>query len=56
MMISVYIIFLYNIGCAVYLMRFARENKKEEAAKFNKRALVGLPVLIILCVVLSLFI
>ena len=57
MMISVYIIFLYNIGCAVYLMKFARESKKEQGAKFNKeRALMALPVVIILCVVLSLLI
>ena len=41
MMISVYIIFLYNIGCAVYLMKFARENKKEQGEKFNKRALMA---------------
>jgi hypothetical protein len=56
MMISVYLIFLYNIGCAVYLMRFGRENKKEEGTKFNKRALRALPVIIILCVALSLLI
>lgn len=52
-MIAVYIIFLYNIGCAVYLMRFARENKKQEAAKFNRAALIGLPAVIVGCIILT---
>ena len=56
MMISVYILFLFNIGSAVYLMKLSRENKKEKATIFNKKAQKTLPILIIALVILTLFV
>jgi len=56
MMISVYILFLFNIGSAVYLMKLSRENQKEKATTFNKKAQKTLPILIIALVILTLFV
>jgi hypothetical protein len=56
MMISVYILFLFNIGSAVYLMKLSRENKKEKATTFNKKAQKTLPILIIALVILTIFV
>lgn len=53
MMISVYIIFLYNIGSAVYIMKFWREGKKDLANKVNHAVAVLLPVVVVSCVALS---
>jgi len=46
MMIGVYILFLYNIGSAVYMMTLARKNKKEAATAFNRRSRMGLPIIV----------
>ena len=54
MMIAVYILFLFNIGSAVYLMTLARKNKKEEATAYNSKAQKILPVLIVALVVVLL--
>lgn len=56
MMISVYILFLFNIGSAVYLMKLSRENQKGKATTFNKKAQKTLPILIIALVILTLFV
>jgi hypothetical protein len=56
MMISVYILFLFNIGSAVYLMKLSRENKKEKATTYNKKAQKTLPILIIALLILTIFI
>ena len=56
MMISVYILFLYNIGSAIYLMILARKGKKEQATLYNRRSQRLLPIVIIACVILTLFI
>lgn len=47
MMIAVYVLFLFNIGSSVYLMRLSRANKKEQATKYNKKAQKLLPLVII---------
>jgi hypothetical protein len=47
MMISIYIIFLYNLSASVYIMKLVDAKKQEEAQKFNKKALKILPILII---------
>jgi len=49
-MLSVYIIFLYNLSASVYIMRLVDAKKTEEAAKFNSKALKTLPILIIILV------
>lgn len=51
MMIAVYILFLFNIGSSVYLMKLARSNKKEQAAKYNEKAQKLLPIAIIALVI-----
>jgi hypothetical protein len=56
MMISVYILFLFNIGSAVYLMKLSRENKKETATAYNKKAQKALPIIIIALVILTILI
>ncbi len=47
MMLSVYIIFLYNLSASVYIMKLVDAKKMEEAQKFNKKALKFLAVLIV---------
>ena len=56
MMISVYILFLFNIGSAVYLMKLSRENKKEQANNYNKKALKLLPLAIITLAIITILI
>jgi len=56
MMISVYILFLFNIASAVYLMKLSRENKKEKATVYNKKAQRILPILLVALVILTIFI
>ena len=56
MMIGVYILFLFNIGSAVYLMTLARKNKKEQATIFNGRSQRLLPIVIAIVVVMILLI
>jgi hypothetical protein len=46
MMIGVYILFLYNIGSAVYLMTLARKGKKEQATAYNRKSQIFLPIAI----------
>ncbi|MEM2105732.1 MAG: hypothetical protein QXV21_04600 [Candidatus Bathyarchaeia archaeon] len=52
-MLSVYIIFLYNLSASVYIMRLVDAKKTEEATKFNAKALKTLPILIIILVVIQ---
>jgi hypothetical protein len=56
MMIAVYILFLFNIGSAVYLMTLARKNKKEQATAFNKKAQKILPILIVVLAIITILI
>ncbi len=56
MMIAVYILFLFNIGSAVYLMTLARKNKKEQAKAFNSKTQKLLPILIIILVIMTILI
>lgn len=56
MMIAVYVIFLFNIGSAVYLMVLARKNKKEQATAFNSKAQKILPVLIVVLAIMTILI
>jgi hypothetical protein len=46
-MIAVYILFFFNIGSSVYLMKLSRENKKEQAKAYNKKAQKILPILLV---------
>jgi hypothetical protein len=55
MMLSVYVIFLYNLSVSVYLMMLVDAKKTEEAQKFNKKASKLLAVLIIALIVIHLF-
>ena len=52
MMIGVYILFLFNIGSAVYLMRLARANKQDLATDYNKKAQRLLPIVIIVLAII----
>jgi hypothetical protein len=56
MMISVYILFLFNIGSAVYLMKLARQTKTPQATAYNKKAQKILPILILILAVLTIII
>ena len=56
MMISVYILFLFNIGSAVYLMKLSRANKKEQATAYNKKAQRMLPIVIVGLVIMTILI
>jgi hypothetical protein len=52
MMIGVYILFLYNIGSAVYLMTLARKDKKQQATSFNKKSQIFLPIIVVAVIVM----
>jgi hypothetical protein len=54
MMLSIYIIFLYNLSASVYIMKLVDAKKTEEAKNFNKKALKILPILIIILVIAQL--
>jgi hypothetical protein len=56
MMIAVYILFLFNIGSAIYLMTLARKNKKEQAIAYNSKAQKILPLLVIVLAVMTILI
>jgi hypothetical protein len=56
MMISVYILFLFNIGSAVYLMKLERVNKKEQAILYNKKAQKLLPIILIALAIITVLI
>lgn len=53
MMIGVYLLFLFNIGSSVYLMRLARLNRKDQAIAYNKKAQRLLPIAIIVLGILT---
>ncbi len=53
MMISVYIIFLYNLSASVYIMKLVDAKKTEEATKFNSKAMKALSVLIIALIIMQ---
>lgn len=54
MMISIYVIFLYNLSVSVYIMRLVDMKKIDEAQKFNGKAAKLLPALIIALVAVQL--
>jgi hypothetical protein len=56
MMISVYIIFLYNLSASVYIMKLVDAKKTEEATKFNSKAMKALAALIIALIVIQMVI
>jgi len=56
MMISVYILFLFNIGSAVYLMKLARQTKTPQATAYNKKAQKILPILIAIMAIMTVII
>jgi hypothetical protein len=56
MMISVYVLFLFNIGSAVYLMKLARNSKTPQATEFNKKAQKILPILIFILIILTIIV
>ena len=56
MMISVYIIFLYNLSVSVYIMKLVDAKKTEEATKFNSKAMKALAVLIIALIIIQMVI
>jgi hypothetical protein len=56
MMISVYIIFLYNLSASVYIMKLVDAKKTEEATKFNSKAMKALAVLIIALIIIQMVI
>ena len=51
MMLSVYIIFLYNLATSVYIMRLVDKNKIEEAVTFNSSAAKVLAALVIIALI-----
>lgn len=53
MMLSIYTIFLYNLSSSVYIMKLVDSKKTDEAAKFNRKALRFLPILIIVLVIIQ---
>lgn len=55
MMISIYVIFLYNLGTSVYIMRLVDGKKIDKALSVNKKALRILPVLILILIALQVF-
>jgi peptidoglycan/LPS O-acetylase OafA/YrhL len=54
MMLSIYTIFLYNLSASVYIMKRVDAKKVEEAARFNRRALRILPILIVVLIIAQL--
>ncbi|MEM3054827.1 MAG: hypothetical protein QXM52_03890 [Candidatus Bathyarchaeia archaeon] len=54
MMLSIYVIFLYNLSASVYIMKLVDVKKTEEAQKFNKKASKLLAVLIVALIVIQL--
>jgi hypothetical protein len=56
MMISVYVIFLYNLSASVYIMKLVDAKKTEEATKFNSKAMKALAVLIIALIIIQMII
>jgi len=56
MMIAVYILFLFNIGSAVYLMKLSRADKKQQATSYNKKAQKILPILIVVLAIMIILI
>jgi hypothetical protein len=56
MMISVYIIFLYNLATSVYIMRLVDTKKMDQANTVNKKALRVLPILIVVLIAIQLII
>ncbi|MBX5327119.1 MAG: hypothetical protein ACQXXH_08440 [Candidatus Bathyarchaeia archaeon] len=53
MMLSIYTIFLYNLSASVYIMKLVDSKKPDEAAKFNRKALRFLPILIITLIIIQ---
>ncbi|MBT0158567.1 hypothetical protein G4O51_01120 [Candidatus Bathyarchaeota archaeon A05DMB-2] len=53
MMISVYVIFLYNLACSVYIMRLVDLKRVDDAARVKSKALKFLPVLIVAILILQ---
>ncbi|MEM2518105.1 MAG: hypothetical protein QXO49_04030 [Candidatus Bathyarchaeia archaeon] len=53
MMMSVYVIFLYNLSVSVYIMKLVDAKKIEDATKFNKKAMKLLTVLIIALIIIQ---
>jgi hypothetical protein len=51
MMISIYVIFLYNLATSVYMMRLVDAKKIDTAVSVNKKALRFLPILILILIV-----
>ncbi len=55
MMLTVYIIFLYNLGASVYIMKLIDQKKNEDAVKANQKAakyLIGIVTLLIILLLL----
>ncbi|MEM2249385.1 MAG: hypothetical protein QXP16_01665 [Candidatus Bathyarchaeia archaeon] len=53
MMMSVYVIFLYNLSVSVYIMKLVDAKKIEDATKFNKKAMEVLAALIIALIIIQ---
>ncbi len=53
MMLSVYVIFLYNLSASVYIMKLVDAKKTEEAQKFNTKAMKLLALLIITLILIQ---
>ncbi|MEM3728525.1 MAG: hypothetical protein QXF75_04930 [Candidatus Bathyarchaeia archaeon] len=53
MMMSIYIVFLYNLSTSVYIMKLVDAKKTEEAAQFNKKAMKALAVLIVALIIVQ---
>ena len=46
-MLSIYAIFLYNLAVSVYVMKLVDAKKTDDAARFNRKALKILPLIIV---------
>jgi hypothetical protein len=53
MMLSVYVIFLFNLAVSVYIMRFVEAKRMEDAVGVCRRSQRFLPILIIILVVIQ---
>jgi hypothetical protein len=49
-MISVYVIFLFNMAASVFIMRLVDAKKMDEASKLKRKSMLFLPVLVIILI------
>lgn len=53
MMLSVYVVFLYNLAASVYIMRLMDEKKVDDATRVKGKALRFLPLLLVVLIIIQ---